>query len=195
MMERKDFLMFRQKLIMIAAVSPEGILAIDGEMPWYQPEDLKRFKKLTTYEVLIYGRKTFDSFKRKPLKGRKNYIVSSSLSPTRALYENNLVSIYSNIDTAISDARLLYSNSKNIYIGGGATIYEQTLPIVDTIELTIINKDQVCYHEGERTMFPNWKGFEKDFEIEKISRSSTCQYVTYQRKPLSAINKIRSLFL
>lgn len=187
--------MHRQKVIMIAAVSPDGILAIDGEMPWYQPEDLKRFKKLTSNNVLIYGRKTFDSFDRKPLMGRKNYIVSASLSPSRSLYENNLVSIYTTLDNAISDARLLYNNSKDIYIGGGATLYEQTLPIVDSIELTIINKDQVCYHEGERTMFPNWNNCLKEFEIEKISRCSTCQYVSYKRKPLSAINKIRSLFL
>ena len=177
---------------MIAAVSPEGILAIDGQMPWSQPEDLRRFKKLTTNNVLIYGRKTFDSFNSKPLPGRQNYIISTTLDSN---IQNNYVSVFYNIEAALSTAKLLYGTKKTIYIGGGASIYNQTLPIVDKIELTIINKDQVCYHKGERTMFPNWNIFRDSFKIETVIKSDTCQYVTYIRKPISYRDKIRSLFL
>ena len=186
---------FRQKTILIAAISPEGILAIDGHMPWHQPEDLKRFQKLTKNNVIVYGRKTHDSFVElgcSPLPGRVNYIVSRTLTNI----DNNFTAVFTSIEEALSTARLVHSE-KDIYICGGATIYEQTLPIVDKIELTIINKDQVCYHEGERTIFPNWEKniLSKDFEIERLSRSNTCQYVTYKRRPITAVNKIRSLFL
>lgn len=186
--------MFKQEVIIIAAVSPEGIIAIDGQMPWHQPEDLKRFKKLTTDNVLLYGRKTFDSFNRKPLPGRQNYIISTTLDTQ---YDNNYVSIFPNLEDAISTSYLLYGIKKKLYIGGGANIYEQTLPIADRIELTIINKDQVCYHDGIKTFFPKFenKMFLKDFELENVDYKSTCCYATYKRKAISSVNKIRSLFL
>lgn len=184
--------MYKQEIILIAAVSPEGILAIDGKMPWHQPKDLKRFKKLTTNNILIYGRKTFDSFDRKPLPSRQNYIISTTLDVE---YENNYVSLFYNLEGALSTAKILYGSNKKVYIGGGASVYEQTLPIVDKLELTIINKDQVCYHEGERTMFPNWNSCLNSFEEESRVVTDTCHYVTYKRKPISSINKIRSIFL
>ena len=195
--------MFRQKIILIAAVSPEGILAIDSQMPWYQPEDLRRFKRLTTGNVLIYGRKTFESFNKNPLPGRQNLIVSKSYYFNQSLEEykalvtgNNYVRVHKNIEDAIEEGRFFHPN-KTIYIGGGASIYEQTLPIVDEIELTIINKDQVCYYEGERILFPKWRNaeFKKDFKLECVVKSKTCKYVTYKKRPISISNKVRSFFV
>lgn len=176
---------------MIMACSPEGILAIDGSMPWSEPEDLRRFKTLTTNNVIIYGRKTFESFNCNPLPQRKNYIISRSLSSN---IENNYTSLFYDIESAISTARLLYEN-KTIYIAGGASIYEQTLPIVDEIELTIINKERVNYKEGTKTMFPNWGTFRNNFKEETFTKSKTCEYITYKRKPISYINKIGAFFL
>ena len=59
----------------IAAVSKNGVIGVDNKLPWNLPEDLKRFKELTTNNVVIMGRKTYESI-GKPLPNRINIVVT-----------------------------------------------------------------------------------------------------------------------
>ena len=63
------------KLSLIVAVSRNGVIGVDNQLPWHLPEDLKYFKSVTMGKPLIMGRKTYDSIGR-PLPGRTNIVVT-----------------------------------------------------------------------------------------------------------------------
>ena len=61
---------------LIVAVAENGVIGVNGALPWHIPEDLKRFKALTLGKPMIMGRKTWDSLPRRPLPGRTNIVVT-----------------------------------------------------------------------------------------------------------------------
>ena len=70
----------KAKVAAIVAMSENRVIGINNSLPWYLPEDLKRFKKLTTGCPVIMGRKTFESLptKFRPLPDRRNIVISSN---------------------------------------------------------------------------------------------------------------------
>ena len=109
------------RVSMIAAVGRNRELGLGNGLLWHIPEDLKRFKALTLGHPVIMGRKTFESI-GKPLPGRTNLVVSrSSLS----------------LEDALAQAKKL--DKEEIFIIGGAQIYEQALPYADRLCLTLID--------------------------------------------------------
>ncbi|MEK6819935.1 MAG: dihydrofolate reductase, partial [Nanoarchaeota archaeon] len=76
------------KITLIAAVSENNIIGINGRLPWDIPEDRKRFRELTLEHPVIMGRKTYDSIPKefRPLPKRKNIVMSNSLNPTEGIY-------------------------------------------------------------------------------------------------------------
>ena len=66
------------KVHLIWAQDLNGGIGRDGKLPWYIPEDLKNFKKITTQSIVIMGRKTWDSLPLKPLPKRRNIVLSST---------------------------------------------------------------------------------------------------------------------
>src|SRR3569832_1343705 len=65
---------------LIVAVAENGVIGVNGGLPWHIPEDLKRFKALTLGKPTIMGRKTWDSLPKKPLPGRTNIVVTRDKS-------------------------------------------------------------------------------------------------------------------
>lgn len=168
----------------IVAVSPEGIIAIDGKMPWNVSEDLQRFKRITINSVVIMGRKTFESIGQRPLPNRINFIISRKESK-----EIEDTTWFNSIDSAISEAQLLYPE-KDIYIMGGASLYSQTLPICDELELTIIKREYVNYKEGERLYLKEFPSI-----IDRLFKERTAaftDYATYKNYTRRTTNKIFS---
>src|SRR5690606_25230163 len=104
------------------------IIGNEGKIPWYIPSDLKRFKKITEYNKIVMGRKTFESLNKKPLKNRDCYIVSNNLNyqvPETCVVINSYYPIILNdID------------GKEIFIIGGEQIYKMFLPFVDRLYIT-----------------------------------------------------------
>lgn len=176
----------------IVACSPEGIIAIDGQMPWNVPEDLQYFKRHTKNQVVIMGRKTWVSMGSKCLPNRENIVVSktqgySSIAGTNAIIKKDLL-------VAIDDATLLFPN-KDIWIIGGAEIYRQTMPILDKLYLTIINKEQVCYHEGSRTYLPGYQTELKSlFTLSSETKTPYATYQVYKRRIISLSNKETTIY-
>ncbi|KKW32412.1 MAG: Dihydrofolate reductase [Parcubacteria group bacterium GW2011_GWA1_53_13] len=108
------------RVSMIAAVGRNRELGLGNGLLWHIPEDLKRFKALTLGHPVIMGRKTFESI-GKPLPGRTNLVVSrSALS----------------LEDALAQAKKL--DKEEVFIIGGAQIYEQALPYADRLYLTLI---------------------------------------------------------
>jgi dihydrofolate reductase len=117
----------------IAAVSENGIIGVNNNIPWIgkYPEDLKRFKKLTINSNIIMGSKTWKSIGEKPLPNRNNIIISSKLN-----IETDQVSVTNSVHNAIRMCS--YLNNDPIWIIGGESIYQQSINLIDFIDLTII---------------------------------------------------------
>lgn len=114
------------KLELIAAVSANGAIGKDGSLPWHIPDELAWFKKATQGKAVIMGRVTWDSLPIKPLPNRLNIVISKQQSNFKGAL------CASTLDDAIALA------SGPAIIIGGASIYAQALPFVDTMYLTEI---------------------------------------------------------
>lgn len=161
---------------MIAAVSKNGIIGRDGDMPWRLSTDLKRFKKVTMGCPIIIGRKTFQTF-GSPLPGRQNLVISRS--PFEADGITNTHSLEDAIkiasDTAHKDGK------GEIFIAGGGQIYELGLLLADRLYITHIDAEI----DGD-TKFPKidsetWNIFyEEDVPTGEKDNYAT-RYVIYDR--------------
>ncbi|QNR23061.1 dihydrofolate reductase [Croceimicrobium hydrocarbonivorans] len=137
-------------LTLIAAMAQNRVIGKDNDLIWHFPEDLKRFKKLTSGHAIIMGRKTYESLGR-PLPNRKNIVITR-----QADYKAEGCLMASNMESAIELAK----EDNQPFIVGGAEIYKQALPFAKTIELTLIKAD----YEGD-TYFPEF-----DPEVWKLAR-------------------------
>lgn len=119
--------------IIIVAVSENDAIGKDNKLLFHLKEDMQNFKRLTTSNVVIMGRKTYESI-GKPLKDRINIVVSRSDNKD----EVNLIWVHS-LEEAMKKAK---EYEKDIYIIGGGSIYKEALEkdIVDKIYLTRIKK-------------------------------------------------------
>ena len=136
------------------------VIGKENKLLWHIPEDLKRFKTLTLGHPVIMGRKTFESIVStlgKPLPGRANIVITRDRGYAASLSRFNLdignVQVTHSLEEAFGKAREI--DSQEIFIGGGSQIYDQALPHVDRLYLTLIEDDQ----PGD-SIFPE---FEKEF--------------------------------
>lgn len=127
------------ELIHIVACDINGCIGNNGEIPWHLPADLKRFKELTSGGVVVMGRKTFESLDCKPLPNRVNIVITNNM-PFMAKHARSKAIFYSSISAAIEKAKYEASvlGLKEVWIIGGQSIYEQTMPYVDSVEKTLI---------------------------------------------------------
>lgn len=139
------------KKIIVAAMSEDRVIGLDDKLPWKIPQELKYFKESTMGGTLIMGRKTFDSI-GKVLPGRTTIVV------TRDKEWGHFGAIPAHsIDEAFSLAR-----TEEVFIVGGGKIYEQTLPVVDELRLSVIAGS----YKGD-TWFPEIDSDWKLYNIEE----------------------------
>lgn len=129
-------------LNIIVAVSRNGVIGKNGEIPWNLPIDLQRFKNLTIDKNVIMGLNTWYSLPKKPLPNRHNIVMT-----TKDIKLDKRVSIAKNKKQAIDIAS---KNKKDIFIIGGESIYRQFLEESNRIYLTIVEK----YYEYGDSYFP-----------------------------------------
>lgn len=124
-------------IFQILAVSRNGVIGCEGEMPWRLPADLAYFKKITLGHPVIMGRKTWESIGR-PLKGRKNIIVTRNQDQIKAGIgdENTPVILCETLEQAV-----IAAGTEDAFIIGGGDIYRQSTDICDGIYLTYIDED------------------------------------------------------
>ena len=118
----------------IAAASTNNVIGLNNKLPWHIPEDLRFFQIKTEGAAVIMGRKTFESL-GSPLPRRLNIIISRNKTfelPSECL-------LFSSIDSAVNRAKK-QSSKKEIFIIGGAEIYQKSLLKVHKIYLTRIHK-------------------------------------------------------
>lgn len=125
------------KLSVIAAVAENGVIGRGGALPWHLSTDLRRFKKLTMGHAILMGRKTWESIGR-PLPGRTSIVISRKNDYAPGFDE---VHVAANLDEALAAARLADCDRDEVFIIGGARIYEMTLPHADRLLLTRVHAD------------------------------------------------------
>ena len=124
--------------LIIVAVSRNGVIGRDGNMPWRLSTDLKRFKALSMGKPLVMGRKTFESVGSRPLPGRPHVIVSRN-----AVIDLPGVETASTVDEALTRAKVLAreTGADAICIAGGGEIYRQTIARADELHVTHVETD------------------------------------------------------
>lgn len=168
----------------IAAVSNNGVIGSDGNIPWKCPTDLAYFASKTRNKAVVMGRKTHESI-GKILPGRKNIVVSRD-SP-RFDPEHKAIWIRKLFDP-VAERDMILDLEDEIFIIGGQTLYEYFLPKCDKVYLTRILADVV----GD-TFFPKldstWRISEQSDIIQGEKDQYPMRFMTYVRDD-SAINKI-----
>ena len=125
------------KVSMIVAVAENGVIGRNNQLPWYLPEDLKYFKRVTMGKPIVMGRKTFESI-GKPLPGRVNIIVTRNPN-----YLAEGIKVVTDIDAAIklADDIAVLDGSEELMVIGGAQLYADILPSVDRLYLTEVHAE------------------------------------------------------
>jgi len=151
---------------MIAAVTSNGVIGVDGKIPFNYPADMKLFKSLTINSIVVMGRKTFESI-GKPLPKRRNIVVSSTP------IEN--IEVYPSLFTALDNL----NHSAEIWLIGGAQIYQEGMKYAQEIHLTITpdeekNSNSVKFPWIDPTVFKldSW---------EYLYDAPTLKYCIYKR--------------
>lgn len=135
---------------LIVARSKNNVIGKNGKIPWKIKGEQKQFRELTTGNVVVMGRKSYEEIGH-PLPNRKNIVVSKSKNFTG----ENLVTVGS-LQEAIS-----ISNGEKVYIAGGYGLFKEALPLVDTMYITEI--DMVI--ENGDVFFPEFDSNEFDIAI------------------------------
>lgn len=163
------------EIVVIAAVAEANrVIGKAMDLPWHLPEDMKRFKRLTTGHPILMGRRTFESLLHQfggPLKNRRNVVLTSQPDAVPPYPD---VEAYPSIDAAMAAV----ADEAIVFIGGGAEIYEQFLPRADRLELTLVEG----HYEGD-TFFPPFEHLVSSvFEVRDVDERDGFRFVTYVRK-------------
>lgn len=174
----------------IVAAAQNGVIGAAGKLPWHLSDDLKRFKQLTMGHTLIMGRKTFESLppKVRPLPGRRTLVMSrGDRDAERELERMGATAVYSSWDSAFYMAGQLEDHrdqvigedpvgEDEVFICGGGKVYEQALPLVDRVYLTVVERD----FEGD-TEFDFIGLAHADLEIGKLAYGNKLRLVSRER--------------
>lgn len=134
--------------IVVAIAEQNRAIGKDNQLPWHIPEDLKRFKQITSGHPIIMGRKTFESIGR-PLPNRTNIIITRDPS-----YQVENCVVVNSLEKAITYASTI--DQDEIFVIGGGQIFKEALPITDKLYLTVV-KGNI---EGD-VFFPEYSAFNK----------------------------------
>lgn len=135
--------------IIVAIAGEKRIIGTKGGMPWYIPQELKRFKEITMGHPIIMGRKTHESI-GKVLPGRTNIIVTHEID-----YSAEGCQVVHSLEEALRLSSLAQGNDE-IFIIGGGQIYKEAMNLADKLYLTYIDKEI----EGD-VSFPDYSQFKK----------------------------------
>ena len=159
------------KLSLIVAMASNRTIGINKQMPWHLSADLKHFKKTTLGYPIIMGRKTFESIGR-PLPGRQNIIISRDPN-----YQQAGCLVFNDLEAALNSC----SKEEEVFVIGGATLYEATLAYADRLYITQIQQD----FAGD-TWFPaidksQWQESAREDISDDKSVEFDYSFVVYQR--------------
>jgi len=156
--------------IVVAYGANRGI-GYRGQLPWWLPSDLRRFRELTLGGTVLMGRKTFESLPDayRPLPGRRNLVVSANPD-----FAANGADVHNSIEAALAAC------GSDCFLIGGGSVYEQTLPLVQRVFATVVHTRPLS-----DTYFPalpsdQWCSIEQGGDI--LENGIGFHFATYDRR-------------
>jgi dihydrofolate reductase len=146
----------------IAAMSVNRVIGKNNQLPWHLPADLQHFKKITFGKPVLMGRKTFESIGR-PLPGRQNIVITRNSEWTAP---------GCHVVNSVEAALLAAGECDEVFVIGGAMLYQQMLPQIQRLYLTVVEED----FEGD-AFFPelNWDEW-REVECERHVKDEKNQF-------------------
>lgn len=160
-------------LTIIAAVAKNNVIGKDNKLLWHLPEDLKRFKKITTGHTIIMGRKTFQSLP-KILSDRYHIVITRNKT---FKVEDDRVTVINSIEELIP----LLKDDEEYFVIGGEEIYKQLLPYAEKMYITAVNDE----FDGD-VFFPDidqkvWKIVDNTEQLKNNKNSLSYRFITFKR--------------
>lgn len=157
----------------IVAVDENGAIGRQGDLLCHLPADMRHFKEVTMGHSIVMGRKTFESFPRRPLPGRQNLVITRS-----AGWQYPGVTVAHSLEQAIALAE-----TDTVFIIGGAQIYEQALPVVDVLHITLIHARWASADVYFPALDPNqWQEVEREHHTSDHRNAYEYDFITLKRR-------------
>ncbi len=158
-------------ITIIAAIGKNRELGKNNDLIWHLPNDLKRFKKVTSGHDVIMGRKTFESL-GKPLPNRTNIIITRNTN-----YKAEGCIVVNSLEAALN-----ITTDSNPYILGGGNIYSQAIKIANVLDLTLVDAEldaDVFFPEIDLTV---WKETSRENFVADEKHQYDYSFVTFEKK-------------
>lgn len=165
---------------LVVAIARNGVIGREGDLPWRQSTDLKRFKAITLGKPIVMGRKTWESFPKRPLPGRENIVISRDIS-----YDAPGASVVTSLGAALTLARTrarCLATGDEICVVGGGQVYAEALPLADRLHVTHVEAEI----DGD-TRFPaidaaQWIPVSENIVPAGEKDDHATRYVVYERR-------------
>ena len=155
----------------IAAVARNRAIGNDNKLIYWLPDDLKRFKSLTTGHTIIMGRRTFESLPKGALPNRRNIVLSTTVSQLPGC------DCYKSLDEALAHC----TPDEEILIIGGAHVYQQSIAIANRLYLTEVDDTP----QAADCFFPDysdgWSEVAREHHCRDERHNQACDFVDYVR--------------
>ena len=154
----------------IAAVAKNRAIGFENKLIYWLPNDLKRFKALTTGHTIIMGRNTYLSLPKGALPNRRNVVLSSTISELPGC------DVYPTLDAVLKSCR----PDEDIYIIGGARVYEQAISIADRLCLTEVD-DTPAQADAFFPDYSDWQVVNKEAHPKDERHAFEYAFTDYER--------------
>ena len=157
----------------IVAIAQNNAIGKDNQLLWHIPEDLKRFKALTTGHTIVMGKRTFESLPFRPLPNRRSVVITD----VKGEKIDGCEMAYS-----IAEAIDLMEDGRENFVIGGGMVYKQFMPLAHKLYLTIVRKDFEADTFYPEIDFSGWNEIERQ-DVEAVGNLGfDYSYITYERK-------------
>jgi dihydrofolate reductase len=163
------------KISIIVAIAENNVIGKDNSLLWHISDDLKRFKTLTENHCVVMGRKTYFSLPFRPLKNRRNIVISNNLTQIEG----------AEVVKSVEEAFALCNDENEVFVIGGESIYRQTIDLADKLYITKVYKA----FEGD-TFFPEisenyWKITDETAIFYDQKSDLKYSFINYKRRKTS----------
>ncbi len=161
------------EIAITVAMTPQRLIGYNNRIPWHQPADLQRFKKLTMGHPIVMGRKTFESLPGF-LPGRQHIVL------TRDKHYDRRGCFIATSWEQVADAT---RDSTTVFVIGGAEVYRYALPIAKRMYMTIVQvrlAGDVYFPAWQRS---DWQEMTREFRAKDEHNKFDMEFVQYRRVP------------
>lgn len=158
---------------LIAALARNGAIGYHNNLLYWLPDDLRRFKALTTGHTIVMGRRTFESFPKGALPNRRNVVLSRTLTSLPG------AEVFPDLDSALRSC----AQDEEVFVIGGATLYHQCIGKASRMYLTLVNDEP---QEADAYFPPfsiaDWEVVSDELHEADERHAHPFRFVEYQRR-------------